>query len=196
MKLVYGIGINDAEYTISLLIDGKQAICPYYAKWKSMLMRVSCKKYKMVHHEYNEALVCDEWISFTSFKKWMQKQDWKNKELDKDILVVENKLYSPETCCFVSRKLNQAFSQGNLSNNGCPRGVSWSKQNKKYQAKFSVNGKTKHIGYFDNIKDAYLASSRARHEYVLSLAANETDTRITKAINETDYIAILANKLF
>lgn len=37
----------------------------------------------------------------------MIKQDWADKQLDKDLINPNNKLYSPETCFFISGTLNR-----------------------------------------------------------------------------------------
>ena len=50
---------------------------------------------------YKDVVVRQEWLTFSNFKRWMEKQDWEGKQLDKDIIVLGNKVYSPETCAFV-----------------------------------------------------------------------------------------------
>lgn len=47
--------------------------------------------------------VCEEWLTFSNFKRWMEQQDYEGKALDKDLLVSQNKTYSSETCVFVPR---------------------------------------------------------------------------------------------
>jgi len=114
----------------------------------------------------------------------MEQQDWEDRELDKDILSKSGNLYNPENCVFISRKLNQVFTKDRIKQSGLPRGVYWSKQNKKCHAKFNKNGKTEHVGYFDLIKDAHKAHDIARNKYVLALIRAENNKRI----NDTDYI--------
>lgn len=103
---VYGFGINDAEYPVNIT-EGeglkRKTVwrCPYYQKWVNMLDRV----YGSQRPTYIDVKVCSEWSSFTTFKSWMQTQDWEDKELDKDLLG-DGKLYSPETCYFISKKVN------------------------------------------------------------------------------------------
>lgn len=43
-------------------------------------------------------------------------------------------------------------------------GVSWSKQNKKWQAQIGINGKNKHLGFFDKASDASTARINAEIE--------------------------------
>lgn len=104
---VYGIGINDADYPVNITEgEGKQRKiiwrCAYYQKWVNMLDRVNGSHYRP---SYVETSVCEDWLNFSAFKSWMEQQDWQGKELDKD-LKGDGTLYSPETCVFVSKKVN------------------------------------------------------------------------------------------
>lgn len=56
--------------------------------------------------------VCDEWIEDKQeFIDWAIANGWKNElELDKDILG-DGLLYSPTTCCWVTREVNQKFKR-------------------------------------------------------------------------------------
>ena len=40
----------------------------------------------------------------------MEKQDWEGKFIDKDLLFPGNKVYGPDTCVFVTRQLNNLFT--------------------------------------------------------------------------------------
>lgn len=46
------------------------------------------------------------------------------------------------------------------------RGVSWNKQKRKWEAKITLNRKGKHIGLYENIKDAEGAVGKARKKYM------------------------------
>lgn len=113
--LLYGVGINDADYPVSTYIfeNGKkiQKLCPFYAKWKDMLRRC----YSSSYHRANSGFVIEDWHRFSVFKAWMEKQDWEGNQLDKDILVVGNKLYSPETCAFIPKRINMLIGKINPS---------------------------------------------------------------------------------
>ena len=107
-RLVYGVGINDADYVVQKwetigYVNGKQKqkliwICPYYSAWKSMLKRCYSSKYQDKRPTYKGCSVSDEWLTFSVFKVWMEKQDWEGKQLDKDLLFEGNKIYSADTC--------------------------------------------------------------------------------------------------
>ena len=92
-KLVYGVGVNDAYYSVYKYENGKIVWqCPYYRTWKHMLSRAYSDKFKKKRPTYQDVTVCEEWYSFMCFRAWMVEQDWKGKQLDKDLLVQGNKM--------------------------------------------------------------------------------------------------------
>lgn len=105
---VCGVGINDSDYVVQKKetikgIDGKRKqrlvwICPYYRAWQSMLVRAYSKSYHKRRPTYIGCSVSEEWKTFSNFKSWMEGQVWEGKQLDKDLLVEGNKVYSEETC--------------------------------------------------------------------------------------------------
>jgi hypothetical protein len=116
---VYGFGVNDADYQVNVTesLNGKRVTtwrCAYYQKWVNMLDRAYGRTFRP---SYVGVKVCDEWRSFMAFKSWMEKQDWEGKELDKDLLG-GGTLYSPDTCCFISKRANMILQSGSLRFNG------------------------------------------------------------------------------
>lgn len=180
-KLVYGVGVNDADYCTQPRINGKQTECPFYRCWKAMITRGYSAKWKSRWVTYVGCSVCDEWHSFMAFRVWMQKQDWKGKELDKD-LIGDGKLYSPENCVFVSRSLNVLFTDRSAKRGEYPLGVCWHKQHEKFSSNIMVNGKKKHLGYFDTAYEAHAAWLAAKLEIANSFLASETNSRVRYAI--------------
>lgn len=77
--------------------------------WRGMLRRGYSEECKTKHKTYRECVVCQEWHLFSTFKEWFDKHYVEGWHLDKDILVKENKVYSPETCCFVPSEINALF---------------------------------------------------------------------------------------
>jgi hypothetical protein len=82
---------------------------PLYSTYNSMISRcydindISFKRYGG-----RGIMVCDEWRNeFTNFYNWAVKNGWQDGlQLDKDIKGNGKNLYSPDTCRFVTRKIN------------------------------------------------------------------------------------------
>ena len=186
-KLIYGVGINDATYVVQPTVGGKQVMCPYYQAWKSMLCRGYSKKYKGRKKTYQDVTVCFEWLTFSNFKAWMETQDWEGKQLDKDLLVPGNKVYSPETCVFVSRQVNQFINTGGSGRNGYPTGVSWDRFQGKYKASIGILGLgsgsgSYNLGRYDSIEEAHEAWLSKKLEMVLDLAAEQDNPKVAEAL--------------
>jgi len=50
-----------------------------------------------------------------------QQQDWKDKSLDKDIILLGNKTYGPDVCTFVTHRVNNLFNE--WKDRRLPKGV-------------------------------------------------------------------------
>lgn len=198
-RLVYGHGINDADYAVNPMMNGKRYNdCPYYTKWMSMLTRCYSDKLHQKNPTYRDATVCEEWLTFSVFKQWMEKQDWQGKELDKDIITPGNKHYAPEHCVFVSRALNQLLTTRDASRGKYPQGVDWHKRDKKFRASIRIEGESKHIGYYDSVAEAEEAYLDAKMNTLLWYSKLQTDERIADGLVQhcayyfDDYLHIAA----
>lgn len=108
---VLGVGINDADYEIVKFSEPdaqgkrKQVFrCPYYFRWHGMLSRCF-NKGNSNYKQYEKTTVCEDWLTFSNFKRWMEGCDWEGKVLDKDLRGYST-LYSPETCIWIPQSLN------------------------------------------------------------------------------------------
>jgi len=182
-KPLFGVGINDSDY-LTHYIDkyGNHIRCPYYRKWSGMLERCYSPKWHIKRPTYKDCTVSKEWLRFSTFKKWMEKQDYIGNDLDKDILVEGNKIYSKDTCCFVSSDINSLLVDQKASRGKYPVGVCLYKPNGKYVASISINGKTKHLGYYTTIQEASNAYKEAKSEYLIEKAKELTDIRVKEAL--------------
>ena len=80
-------------------------------------MKTRCynENYHKVKPDYEECTVCDEWLDNKKlFYEWVDHNFYEIEgestvELDKDILVPGNKVYSPDTCIFVPKRINDLF---------------------------------------------------------------------------------------
>ena len=113
-----------------------------------------------------------EWHRFSSFKAWMEKQDWEGKHLDKDLLVPGNKEYGPSTCIFVSNEVNCLFHVTPKRTTELPIGVfPWGN---RFKASIKKSGKSCHIGMFDSIEEAVFAYKNAKADWIRAVARTET----------------------
>ncbi|QGH72580.1 MAG: transcription factor [Myoviridae sp. ctThM1] len=188
-KLVEGVGINDADYKTSKYekIDGVKVQvwrCPFYQTWKGMLQRCYNKKFQNRRRSYNGCSVHPEWFLFSNFKAWMETQDWEGKELDKDLLLRGNKLYSPENCVFISKSLNLFIVENKQTRGKLPIGVVWYKKIQKYRAtcRCPFTGTKKHLGFYEDAEEAHKAWLRFKSDTAVLLAKEESDPKISKAL--------------
>lgn len=187
-KLVYGVGINDADYFTQTFekVNGvarHSFACPYYKRWSEVLKRCYSKKAQASRPDYVGCLICDEWKTFSKFKLWMESQDWKGKELDKDILVVGNRIYSPETCAFVDQNTNSFVSKGRTRGSAYKIGAHLH-QGGKFEArcKNPFTKKQECLGKFLLEDDAHRAWKKRKHELACQLADLQTDQRVANAL--------------
>lgn len=180
-KSLCGVGINDAWYMVCPKIDGKKVMCPFYRTWSDMLRRCYDSNYHAKHPTYIGCTVCEEWLTFSNFKAWMKTQDWEGKALDKDIITPNNKHYSPDTCVFVSRKINNLLVDRGNDRGEYPIGV-YLKSN-KYYAQCSIGtGRQKHLGVHDNPEDASKAYKVQKEIEFHKHIAEQTDPRIINGL--------------
>jgi hypothetical protein len=182
-KLAFGVGINDSDYPLNPRLGSKRNPCPFYTKWKDMLMRCYSEQYLRKKPEYVGCSVCDDWLVFTKFKAWMSTQDWHGKCLDKDIVNPGNKVYSPENCALVTEMTNNFVVGITKMLKGEMVGAR-KKDCGKYHARCRnpFNLKSEHIGSFDTELDAHLAWKARKHEHAIKLAAMQTDARVAESL--------------
>lgn len=142
---------------------------PLYRKWHGMVKRCKNPWFKDVTYEDKD--VVDEWASYPEFYAWAIAQKGHDKEgweLDKDFLVDGNKIYGPDTCCFIPKYLNGLFRNTKISEQGLPKGVY--RYRGKYIARIWLKDKKVSLGTYESIEEASLAYNSARNEYLRSLA--------------------------
>ena len=179
--LIYGVGINDETSTYGNAGKNK-ARCPFYIKWKSMLERCYSERFQLTHPTYKDCTVCDEWLKLSSFKSWMKSKDWEGKQLDKDIIIPGNKIYSPETCCFVTHAVNNLINTACKSSGKYKPGVNFIKRDKKFHARVSVNGKLTHLGSYSSEEEATCAYKTAKKKLLLDAAKEQLDEEVKLAL--------------
>ncbi|MDB4312165.1 hypothetical protein N9937_01920 [bacterium] len=182
-NLVCGVGVNDSETAITYYDkQGKQTgVCPFYSTWSSMLKRCYSVAYQSSQPTYKGCTVVKEWHTFSMFKGWMESQDWVGKVLDKDLIVEDNKVYSPQTCCFISPEVNEVFRKYRRTiKTGLPVGVRAS--GSRYKTGVQVKSTRLYLGVHDTIHAADEAVKRAKDDLIKEFALLEEDSRIRSAL--------------
>ena len=176
-KLILGVGVNDVNYKVQYSQGSLKFQCPYYTVWKDMLKRCYDSAFYTKRPTYTQCTVDASWLVFSVFKAWMQEQDWKGKQLDKDIIFKRNKIYSPKTCIFVSHEINNILCiKKQLSNTLL--GVTHHKQNNTYRAVCSVKGKSVSLGYYPTEEEAHSVYISFKQKHIIDLANQQTDKHL------------------
>lgn len=190
MKIL-NVAVNDANYKITKteIINGKHKIvwvCPFYRKWKSMIDRCYSPVLLNKYPTYIDCYVCDEWLSFMNFKRWMEDQNWVGMHLDKDLLSGDLKIYSPETCCFIDSTLNN-FITNKRANTDTMIGVSFADGAFTSFCGDPFSGVQSYLGRYKTEIEAHNAWKKRKHELALKLADLQSDDRVANKLR-TMYI--------
>ena len=146
-----------------------------YTIWHSMILRCYSKKYNKKHKSYQTKHVCDNWLCFQNFAKWFEQNYIEGFELDKDILVKGNGIYSPETCCFVPSEINKMFVKTFGAKRPLLLGVGIDKK------KFSARMSNYTIGNFNTPEEAFQAYKTTKEQKIKDVA-NKWRDKITESI--------------
>lgn len=150
-------------------IGGKQHGTRSFSKWNSMMHR--CKEpSKRGWPSYEGCEVSEEFSDFQQFTDWHIAQvgyALENYQLDKDILITGNKVYSPSTCLLVPQALNTLLTHVKANKGEYPTGVNFSKSMGKLVARIRVDNKDTVLGYFESAEEARQAYECAKRLEVL-----------------------------
>lgn len=199
-KLVHGWGINDVDYCVVRneefpKINGKRQqkqvwTCPYYRDWRGVISRCYSTKFQNRRPTYKNCIVCEDWRYLSNFIKWVDSQpnkNWRNCSLDKDLFSGNLKIYSPETCVYIPRSLNNFIENSRKSRGNLLLGVCIGKgKTKRYRSgcRDPFNNNQTHLGLFHTELEAHKAWQAKKHEYACMLADLQQDERVAKALRE------------
>ena len=181
-KTVYGKGFYGVgQYTARV----QKHKTPAYIKWYSMMTRCYNPEYHIKESSYIDCEVCKEWLNFQNFAKWFYENNQKDYELDKDLLVKGNKIYSPNTCCFIPKKLNNLLNLNKKVRSDLPIGV-YRVNNTQYSSQLSIYGKLEKGVVVNSADDAFLEYKTKKEKYVKELAEkfkNQIKNLVYEALN-------------
>ena len=145
---VYGVGITGTKYPPS--INGVKT--KEYILWTHMLQRCYSDNFKKKHPTYIDCKCSENFNSYEYFYEWCQNQvgfgnqDW---QLDKDLLIKGNKVYSEDSCIFIPQEINSLLTKRTASRGEYLIGVCWHKKDNAFVAKVAKNkGKREYLGFF------------------------------------------------
>lgn len=171
-KSVYGVGyVGEGIYKPR---ENKKS----YNAWTNVLERCYSDKLKDKRKTYMECNLSDEWHNYQNFAKWYEENLWDTNictDVDKDILIKGNKLYSPDTCVLGRGQLNSLFIKCNSARGKYPIGVSYHKRDSKYFSQCCyINEdnemKQKWLGYHSSSLDAFNAYKTFKESYIKQVA--------------------------
>ena len=173
-KLLFGVGI----------FDGYIKRCDCYSHWSHMLRRCYDERSLEKYPNYKGCSVCEEWHTYSSFKKWFDINAVEGWHLDKDILIKGNKLYSPNTCCFVPPQINSLLVNRRRFRGNELIGVHRNSSG-TFFALCSKDCKSERLGTFNSEHEAFLAYKKAKEENIKRVADIWRDK-----IEEKVYVAL------
>lgn len=164
--------------------DGKCTKC--FNHWRNMLQRCYDVNFHKKQPTYQDCIVCEQWHNFQNFAKWYDKNYYMISDeimcLDKDILIKGNKIYSPETCIFVTKVINILFTKRNKCRGDYFIGVK--KCNKNSFSAICNNGKEQiYIGTFKTELKAFNAYKEFKENIIKQVAYNYKDKIPEKLYN-------------
>ena len=185
---VFGVGVLGDVLTI---VDGVRL--KEYELWKNMIKRCYSKNFHEKFPTYSSCSVSENFKYYPYFKEWCNKQagytsqDDKGSafQLDKDILVKGNKVYSEELCVFVPKEINMLMVKCDRKRGDNPIGVFYHNRDKKYVAKCKVSNKTVHLGYYLTSTEAFIVYKNFKESYIKEVAnkwKDQIDVRVYEAL--------------
>lgn len=152
-----------------------------YTCWSSMLQRCYDSKRHITHKTYIGCEVAKEWHNFQNFRVFYERNFKEGFHLDKDLIIIGNKIYSEQTCSFIPREINMLLSYKANENFLQKIGVNKEKGVSKYRARATIKGKRIHLGTFNNVDDAFFAFKTVKESEIKEIAykyKNIIDRRI------------------
>lgn len=164
-------------------VNGKRT--QVYSVWHSMFNRCYNPNQFEKNPTYQDCEVCEAWHNFQVFAEWYESQPFSNLdyEIEKDLLIEGNRVYSPTTCLLAPKAINSLFRGHKRIDENMPMGV-YQKEH-GFQSLIRMNGILVNLGFFNNAQDASNAYQKAKKEYVKQKALewqNRIDERLFDAL--------------
>ena len=124
---------------------------------------------------------------FQEFAEWCQHQygylhkeeNGRHWQVDKDLKIFGNKMYSPETCIFVPTRINSLLISCGARRGTHPLGVCYDKSKLKLKARCQAGkgGSLKNLGYFECELKAHQAWQKYKVELIRKICLEDEEIR-------------------
>lgn len=192
-KRVYGVGWFGYPFgQIGKAIDDPRLSKKCFSTWKGMMARCYSEKHQEIHPTYKGCTVDERWHCYKNFVEWFKENyyevEGERMELDKDIIKKGNKVYSPDRCIFVSRRINQLFANNKKVRGDHPVGVRYNIPAGKLIASCNnpLLGKIVYLGVYDEDLPAFNAY-KAYKESVIKQVADYYKKQIPPKLYDAMY---------
>lgn len=176
-RTVYGVGyFGEGNYKAS----ENRKHTRVYKTWNHILERCYSEKYHEKRPSYVDCKVSKEFHNFQNFGEWDKENfyqiEGERMELDKDILVKHNKIYSPETCIYVPQTINLLFTKRQNDRGDSLIGTSYHKRDKVYRANCNLinpetrKSKNKYLGCYNTPEEAFNVYKEFKENYIKEVA--------------------------
>ena len=178
----FNVGKLESPYFRSVAGVGYKGDGPYnsgnapaiYKRWSKMISRCYNDYYQNRGNAYHGVTVHPYFQNFQNFHKWYMENyyelEGEQMELDKDLLYKNNKVYGPDTCCFIPHSINTALVNNSEMRGELPVGVSKAKDGIRFRAYMYQYNKQVHVGIFNTPEEAFEAYRVEKQRYLRELA--------------------------
>jgi len=146
-----------------------------YNVWKDMFKRCYDKKYQANFNTYIGCSVCEEWFNYQVFAQWYEENYYivenQKMQIDKDVLIKGNKVYSPKTCVILPEEVNYILLSRNKMRGTYPIGIYLHSDGDKYVAQsHDINKKMIYLGRYNTIKEAFQTYKEYKENVIKQVA--------------------------
>ena len=191
---VCGVGVLGTKYPSR--VNGVKT--KEYDLWYSMLQRCYSDVYKKKRPTYEGCEVSDNFLHYEYFYEWCHEQigfgndgNGNPFQLDKDLLIKGNKVYSEDSCVFIPQGINKVLTKRESMRGEHLIGVHWHNASRAFKAQVSKSaGKQEYLGSFNTEIEAFNAYKTAKESFI-----KEQANKWKSQIDERAYNALMNYKV-
>jgi hypothetical protein len=168
-KLIQDFRDSNGKWVKSICVGGIQLVTRSCSRYFDMNKR--CKvdgAYQKRRPTYIGCTISENFKDFQHFTEWSQSQSGNNLvnyNLDKDLLIEGNKVYSEETCVFIPRELNSFLTFHDKTRGEFALGVCRNKRDMRFVSCIRKDNKLIYLGSFSTEIEAHRIYIIAKEEH-------------------------------